>query len=93
MPEKDEIIYDHTITEEMIKQVNDGEYVCAHCWSQMSVRADFKDGKERFQAYCLTCGGNHGMVTKEYAEMRKTESGGELEEVQKNLSAAMGIKH
>lgn len=56
--------------------------VCAQCWGKLMNRQVDRDN---MQVYCPKCGDGHGFVTFAYADRRRSESGGQLQDVKRNL--------
>lgn len=66
------------------------DYVCAQCWKTLITEDVKQHGVVKIT--CPRCGDERGMVTREYADLRRAENRAELSDATKNLAKAMGIK-
>src|SRR5690349_2194354 len=66
------------------------DYVCSTCWGDLAFR--YEDSQ--WYAICPECGEEtKGYTSKNFAERKRTESGSELIEAERNLRSILGLAH
>lgn len=63
------------------------DYVCATCWGSLMITTH----KTGYSVRCRAHEEHSGLVTKTYADHRRSESLGELAEARYNLGEALGL--